>query len=188
VTICFLEVRILFKASAAAASTVRELQDRNKSLEQHVTELQQAVLDVLRGDMSVMKPEHVLHAELIELKHKNRVVACMEKSEMQTQLVESFGTLTVSSDSEHTSWLGSTASSEFFLEIGEGRKDFRATRMKLPMIGMPAELLLLGRIFSFSTTQEEKSMNGRAALRSAVPSKEIAYRLADDFFVYGSWL
>jgi hypothetical protein len=167
---------------------VRELQDRNKALEQHVTELQQAVLDVLHGDTSVMKPDHVLHAELIELKHKNRVAACMDKSEMQTQLVESFGTLTVSGDSEHTSWLGSTASSEFFLEIGDRRKDLRAARMKLPMVGMPAELLLLGRIFTFCPTQEEKLMNSRAALRSAVPSKEIAYRLCDNFFVYGSWL
>jgi len=146
------------------------------------------VLDVLHGDLSVMKPEHVLHAELIELKHKNKVAACMEKSELQTQLVESFGTLTVSGDSEHTSWLGSTASSEFFLEIGEGRKDFRATRLKSGMIGMPAELLLLGRIFTFSPTQEEKSTNARAALKSAAPTKEIAYRLCDNFFVYGSWL
>jgi hypothetical protein len=167
---------------------VRELQDRNKALEQHVTELQQAVLDVLHGDTSVMKPDHVLHAELIELKHKNQVVACIDKSEMQTQLVESFGTLTVSGDSEHTSWLGSTASSEFFLGIGDGRKDFLADCSKFPAGGMPAELLLLGRVFTSSPTQEEKSTNGRTVFRSAAPSKEIAYRLCDNFFVYGSWL
>lgn len=173
---------------AAAASTVRELQDRNKALEKHITELQQAVLDVLHGDTSVMKPEHILHAELIELKHKNKVAACIDKSEMQTQLVESFGTLTVSSDKEHTSWLGSTASSEFFIERNEGLRDFKTSRWNFDQRGFPAEVMFLGRVFAFSPTQEEKSQNARAALRSVAPSKDIAYRLCDNFFVYGSWL
>lgn len=169
---------------------MRELQDRNKSLEAHIVELQQAILDVLHGDTSILKPEHVLHAELIELKKKNKVPTCIDKSDMQTQLVESFGTLTVSKDTEHTSWLGSSASSEFLLDAPnhEAGKDFRSNRLNCSVQGLPVELLLMGRIFVFSTTPELGSANIRAALQAAAPPKEVARALCDNFFNYGSWL
>lgn len=172
----------------AATSTLRELQDRNKALEAHIVELQQVILDVLHGDISVMKPEHVLHAEILELKRKNKVAACLDKSEMQTQLVESFGTLTISNSSEHTRWLGSTASSEFFLQAPEGGRDFWPSRINCSVQGLPAELLLMGRIFVFSGSMEASSANIRATLRASLPPKDVARRLCDNFFSYGAWL
>jgi hypothetical protein len=174
----------------AATATICELQDRNKSLEAHIVELQQTILDVLHGDRSVTQPEHVLHAEIIELKKKNQVGACIEKSDMNKQLVESFGTLTISDGPDHTSWLGSTASSEFFLNAPGVGKDFASHRYRVKCYeqGVPPELMLLGRIFVFSQTPDNASANIRSALRSAAPSKDIAMSLCDCFFHYGSWL
>ncbi|PVG02755.1 hypothetical protein CPB86DRAFT_780172 [Serendipita vermifera] len=174
----------------AATSTICELQDRNKSLEAHIVELQQTILDVLHGDRSVTQPEHVLHAEIVELKKKNQVGACLDKSDMQKQMVESFGTLTISDGPDHTSWLGSTASSEFFLNAPGVGKDFSSHRIRMKCYeqGVPPELMLLGRIFIFSQTPDNASANIRSALRSAAPTKEIAKSLCDCFFLYGSWL
>jgi hypothetical protein len=166
---------------------MRELQDRNKSLEAHILELQQAILDVLHGDISVMKPEHILHAELLELKRKNKVAACVDKSD--TQFVESFGTLTISNGSDHTRWLGSTASSEFLLQAPpEPGRDFFSSRFDCSVQGIPAELLLMGRIFVFSGSMEESSANIRATLKASLPPKHVAHRLCDNFFSYGAWL
>ncbi|CAG7845937.1 SubName: Full=Uncharacterized protein {ECO:0000313/EMBL:CCA77995.1} [Serendipita indica DSM 11827] len=175
---------------AAATSTIRELQDRNKALEEHIVTLQQAVLDVLHGDKSVMQPEHVLHAELIELKKKNQVAACIDKTDMLTQVVDSFGTLSVSVDTDKTTFLGSTASSEFFINLSqpEQNQDFAGHRLKCSTQNLPAELLLLGRIFSFSSSPELASANIRLALRAAAPPANIARVFCENFFTYGSWL
>lgn len=136
-----------------------------------------------------MKPEHVLHSELLELKRKNAVGACIDKSEMQTQMMESFGTLTISNNSENTSWLGSTASSEAFLAIPEGGKDFGPDQyLDCSIQGLPAEILLLGRIFVFSPTPGARAANTRAGLKAAAPPKEVARRLCDNYFTYGAWL
>lgn len=103
--------------SSAASSTIRELQDRNTKLVDHIETLQQAIINILHGDKSIQQPEHPLHAELVALKKKNQVVPPASKAEITTSLVESFGTLTIANDNEHTSWLGTTASSEFFIKV-----------------------------------------------------------------------
>jgi hypothetical protein len=80
---------------SAATSTIRELQERNSRLERHIGQLQQAVLDVLKGDKAVYEPSHPLHeglphdpvldgtnpnsSELMALKHANNVNACVSK-------------------------------------------------------------------------------------------------------------
>ncbi|KAG8872156.1 hypothetical protein FRC20_009718 [Serendipita sp. 405] len=171
----------------AATATIREMQERNKALEDHIVELRQAILDVLHGDKSVARPEHVLHAELMELKKKNQVSACIDKSDMQSQLVDSLGTLKISADGNHTTFLGSTASSEFLM--GDTHiKDFKAARIRCIREEMPAELLVLGRIFVFSQSPETASMNARSALRTAAPPREIAYSLCENYFLFGTWL
>jgi len=46
---------------SAATSTIRELQERNSQLDRHIAQLQQAVLDALKGDKAVYEPSHPLH-------------------------------------------------------------------------------------------------------------------------------
>ncbi|KAG8832049.1 hypothetical protein FRC17_002159 [Serendipita sp. 399] len=173
---------------AAATATIREMQERNQTLEDHIVELRQAVLDVLHGDKSVTRPEHVLHAELMELKKKNQVSACIDKSEMQSQLVDSLGTLKISADGNQTTFLGSTASSEFLLTDSEGRFDLKAMKLKCLRDEMPAELLLLGRIFVFSSTPDAASATARSALEAAAPPRDIAFALCENYFLFGTWL
>lgn len=172
----------------AASATIRDLQERNKGLEAHIQELTQAILNVLHGDKSITQVDHPLHADLLEMKRRNKVAACLDKSELQSQLVDSFGTLTVSNDKEHTSWLGSTASSEFFIEGGKGGKDFIGSRLNHRWEGLPAEILMMGRVFTFSQTAAERGTNFRAALKAAAPAKDVALALCKNFFTYATWL
>ena len=50
---------------SAATSTIRELQDRNSQLDRHIGQLQQALLDALKGDKAIYEPSHPLHEGML---------------------------------------------------------------------------------------------------------------------------
>lgn len=112
----------------------------------------------------------------------------MDKSELQSQLVDSFGTLKISNDSEHTSWLGSTASSEFFIQDVTPGKDLTGPKYRVNWEGLPTEILMMGRVYAFSQTAAERGSNFRAALKAAAPPRDAAHALCKNFFTYATWL
>lgn len=80
---------------SAATSTIRELQDRNSQLDRHIGQLQQALLDALKGDKGIYEPSHPLHegmlhepvvagidpgsSELMKLKRANNIASSCPK-------------------------------------------------------------------------------------------------------------
>lgn len=73
-------------------------------------------------------------------------------------------------------------------EAGDFLKDHHNCLPQLQNVEMPAELMILGRIFALIEHPLQRGGNIRAVLRSAAPPRDVALGLCDNFFHYGAWL
>ena len=53
---------------------------------------------------------------------------------------------------------------------------------------LPMEIIILGRIWSFTSNPADRASSVRAGLRAMLPERAAALAFCDNFFLYASWL
>lgn len=53
---------------------------------------------------------------------------------------------------------------------------------------LPMEIIILGRVWSFTSNPVERASSARAGLRTMLPEPPQVLTLCENFFLYATWL
>ena len=53
---------------------------------------------------------------------------------------------------------------------------------------LPMEIVILGRVWSFTSNPVERASSVKAGLRAMLPERSLALAFCENFFLYASWL
>jgi hypothetical protein len=53
---------------------------------------------------------------------------------------------------------------------------------------VPMEIIILGRVWSFTSNPTDRASSVRAGLRAMLPERSVALTFCENFFLYASWL